>query len=151
MNGYFVVIWYWTTDRKDPHILLGEPLRSGLNRSLLWNPIQGPPGGHPGRSPLPHHNQYGGGRSDFLLGCAGCGRVSGTRRVRTGGPISGGVFLCLRWYPCLYPTSPPEGGYGYLYGYILKGWDTDQHQQDGGDGMPAMLHGWRTPGGGICE
>ena len=64
MHGHFGGIWDRTVDREGPNIILGEPLHCGMNGALLRCPVQGPPGGHPGRYTIPQHLQHGGGISD---------------------------------------------------------------------------------------
>ena len=83
----------WITYGDDPYILLGAPLHGGLRGELLWHPIQGPPGGHPWRSPITHYLQHGGECSDSSLVYDVRGIGDGTRRVWTGGPMSDGILL----------------------------------------------------------
>ena len=51
-------------DIEDPQSELRAPIHGGNSGVLLRYLVQGPPGGHPGRFPLPDHIQYGGGCSD---------------------------------------------------------------------------------------
>ena len=79
-------------DGEDHQILLVAPLHGGPSRALLRHPVQGPLGFHPGSSPLPHYLKLFGGLSYLSLGYAGRGRGGRTRSVRTGGPMTCGIF-----------------------------------------------------------
>ena len=60
MHGDSSWIWGWPVDGEDPKLLLGQPIRDGQIRALIWHPNQGPLRGHKGGSYIPHHIEHGG-------------------------------------------------------------------------------------------
>ena len=119
--------------------------------ALLQRPIQVPKGGYPWISPLPHHFQHGGGRSDSSMGHSGVSRGGGTRSIHKCGPMDVSIILGQKWDPRLAPPVPPAVGTGCLDRDFQQGWSPDQCQQNGGGGIPDMSHFCRALGGGTCK
>ena len=93
MHGDSVGILYWLIDVDDPSILMGAPLHGSTREAILRNPVQIPPGCHPGGSLIPHYLKYGGGCSNYSLGHSGSSIEGGNGRFWTGDPVAGNVIL----------------------------------------------------------